>query len=53
MDGVANNTTLSVMQILQATNALASGGVLYSGNTSLCNLANNVYSAINQLGGIA
>jgi hypothetical protein len=50
--GVANNTTLTVMDLLLATNDQAVNGVLYNGNTARRNEANNVYSAVNNAGGI-
>jgi hypothetical protein len=46
--GVANNTTMTVMDLLLATDAQTVGGVLYNGNTTKRNEANNVYSAINE-----
>ena len=45
--GVANNTELTVIQILQGANQQAVSGVLYGGNASLRGLANTVYSGIN------
>jgi hypothetical protein len=51
--GVANNTTMTVMDLLLATDAQAVCGVLYNGNSSLRNQANIVYSAVNQAGGIS
>jgi streptogramin lyase len=51
--GVANNTTLTLMDLLQATDAQTVNGVLYNGNTPLRNHANNVYSALNQAGDIS
>ncbi len=50
--GVANNTTVTVMQLLQATNSASSAGSLYSGNTTKQGYANNVFSGINQSGDI-
>jgi hypothetical protein len=50
--GVANNTTRTVMDLLLAADAQAVNGVLYNGNTTRRNEANNVFSAINQAGGI-
>jgi hypothetical protein len=49
---VVNNTTMTVMDLLLATDAEAVGGVLYNGNTTLRNQANAVYSAVNQAGGL-
>jgi hypothetical protein len=50
--GVANNTTLTVLQILQAANARAVNGVLYNGNSTLRNAANTVFTGINEAGDI-
>jgi hypothetical protein len=50
--GVANNTRLTVLQFLKATNAQTVGGNLYNGSTSLRNLANTIYDGINQGGDI-
>jgi hypothetical protein len=50
--GVANNTSLTVLDLLRATDAQAVNGVLYNGNTTKRNEANNVYSALNAAGGI-
>jgi hypothetical protein len=50
--GVANNVTLSVIDLLHDTDALSLNGILYNGNTALDNLANTVYSNINQTGDI-
>jgi hypothetical protein len=41
--GVPNNTTLTVLQLLQATNAQAVNGKLYNGNATLSNEANTVF----------
>jgi hypothetical protein len=51
--GVANNTVLTVMDLLLATDEQAVNGVLYGGNTTRRNEANSVYSAVNQAGGIS
>ena len=51
--GVANNTTLTLMDLLLATDAQAVNGVLYNGNTTKRNEANLVYSAVNQAGNIS
>src|SRR5439155_20297724 len=51
--GVANNTTLTVFDLLLASNDQAVGGWLYNGDTTRRNHANNVYSALNQAGDIA
>jgi serine/threonine protein kinase len=50
--GVADNTTMTVMDLLLAADAQAVNGVLYNGNTTKRNMANNVFSAINEAGGI-
>ena len=50
--GVANNTIMTVLDLLLATDAQAVNGVLYNGNTMKRNHANNVYSAVNQAGDI-
>jgi probable HAF family extracellular repeat protein len=50
--GVANNTVMTVLDFLLAADAQAVNGVLYYGNTTKRNMANNVFSAINQAGGI-
>jgi hypothetical protein len=51
--GVANNTTMTVMDLLLATDAQAIDGVLYNGNTIKRNEANSVYSTINEAGSIS
>jgi hypothetical protein len=51
--GVANNTSMEVLDILSACDLRAVNGVLYSGNTSLRNMANTVFDGINQQGDIA
>jgi hypothetical protein len=51
--GVSNNTTMTVMDLLLATDSQAVDGLLYNGNTTLRNEANNLYSALNQAGGIS
>ena len=50
--GVANNTTLTLMDLLLAADVQAVNGVLYNGNTTKRNEANNVFSAVNQAGAI-
>jgi hypothetical protein len=50
--GVADNTVMTVLDLLLATDAQAVNGVLYNGSTTKRNHANNVYSAINQAGDI-
>jgi hypothetical protein len=50
--GVGNNTTMTVLDLLLAADARAVNGILYGGNTTLANEANDVFSAINQAGGI-
>ena len=54
--GVANNTVLTVNQLLAYTNSRATNGVLYAkdgtSTTANTNLANDLYSAINLKGDI-
>jgi len=50
--GVANNSTLMLMDLLLAADAQAVNGVLYGGNAAKRNEANAVFSAVNQAGGI-
>jgi hypothetical protein len=50
--GVASNSTLTVMDLLRATDAQAVNGVLYLGNLSRRKEANAVYSALNEAGNI-
>jgi hypothetical protein len=50
--GVADNTVMTVMDILLAADAQAVNGVLYNGDTVKRNMANNVFSGINQAGDI-
>ncbi len=50
--GVADNTTMTVMDILLAADAQSVNGVLYSGDVVKRNKANNVFGAINAAGGI-
>jgi hypothetical protein len=51
--GVANSTTMTVMDLLLATDEQAVTGLLYNGNTARRNEANAVYSALNQAGDIS
>ena len=51
--GVANNTTMTVMALLLATDDQAIDGLLYNGNTARRNAANAVYSALNQAGSVS
>jgi uncharacterized delta-60 repeat protein len=50
--GVANNTTMTVMDLLLATDAQSVNGVLYNGNATKRSHANDVYIAVNQAGGL-
>jgi hypothetical protein len=50
--GVADNTTLTVIDLLWAADAQAINGVLYGGNAARRKAANDLFSAINQAGGI-
>jgi hypothetical protein len=49
--GVAKNTTMTVFDLLRAADAKAVNGVLYNGDRTLRNEANDVFSAINQAAG--
>jgi hypothetical protein len=51
--GVSSNSTMTVLDLLLATNEQAMGGWLYRGDATRRSHANNVYSALNQAGGIA
>jgi hypothetical protein len=51
--GVANNTEMTVMDLLLATDARAVNGILFNGKTGKRNKANRVFSGINQAGNIA
>jgi hypothetical protein len=50
--GVANNTVMTVLDVLLAADAQAVDGVLYNGDTTKRNQANTVFNAINQAGGL-
>jgi hypothetical protein len=50
--GVADNTTLTVLDLLKATDAQTVGGVLYNGNSLLRKMANTAYSTLNDAGSI-
>jgi hypothetical protein len=50
--GVANNSTLSVYQLLAAVNKKAVKGVLYGGNTTLQAQCANLFDALDQAGSI-
>jgi sugar lactone lactonase YvrE len=50
--GVPDNATMSILDLLQATDSQSVDGLLYDGNVTLRQEANNVYSAINQAGTI-
>jgi hypothetical protein len=50
--GVADNTVMTVMDVLLAVDAQAVNGVLYNGDTVKRNKANAVFSAVNQAGGL-
>ena len=49
---MANNTTMTVMDLLLAVDSQAVNGVLYNGNATKRNEANNLFSALNEAGGI-
>ena len=51
--GVANNTTMTVMDLLLATNKQAVDGLLYNGDAARRNEANAVYGALNQAGSVS
>jgi hypothetical protein len=51
--GVANNTSMTVLDLLVATDNQAINGLLYNGNTARRNEANSVYSALNEAGTIS
>ena len=50
--GVANNTTMPIIDMLKYANTKAVGGVLYNGNATLRALANTLFTAINESGDI-
>jgi SdrD B-like domain len=50
--GAANNTSMSVLDLLQAADDQATSGVLYNDNNTKRNEANSVFSALNEAGGI-
>jgi hypothetical protein len=50
---VADNSTLTVMDLLLATDDQAVNGLLYNGNATRRNEANAVYSALNQAGSVS
>jgi hypothetical protein len=52
--GQPTGTVLSVLNILQATDALSAGdnGLMYGGNSALRKAANNLYRALNEAGEI-
>ncbi|HEV8060387.1 MAG TPA: Ig-like domain repeat protein [Gemmataceae bacterium] len=50
--GVANNTVMTVLDLLVAADEQAVNGVLYNGNVTKRNEANDLFSALNQAGGI-
>jgi parallel beta-helix repeat protein len=50
--GVANNINMTVLDILDAANDRAVNGVLYNGNATLRNMANTVFTGINERGDI-
>jgi hypothetical protein len=51
--GAANNSTMTVMDLLLAVNQRAVNGVLYNGDQTLRSEANDLFSAINQAGDIS
>jgi uncharacterized delta-60 repeat protein len=50
--GVANNTTMTVLDLLKATDLQSVSGVPYGGNATKRSHANDVFGAINQAGGL-
>jgi hypothetical protein len=50
--GVADDTVMTVMDVLLAADAQAVNGVFYNGDAVRRNKANAVFSAINQAGGL-
>src|SRR5262249_46679528 len=50
--GVANGTTMTVLDLLLATDARAVNGILYNGNARQRDLASAASSALNQAGSI-
>jgi hypothetical protein len=50
--GVANNSSLTVLQLLQAANSRARNGVLYNGDATLDAEALGVFGGVNLAGGI-
>ena len=50
--GVANNTTMTIMDLLLATDAQAVNGIFYGGNSVKRTEANNVFSVVNEGGSI-
>jgi hypothetical protein len=50
--GVTNNTTMTVMNLLLAVDAQSVNGILYNGDTTKRNMANDIFSDINEAGGI-
>jgi hypothetical protein len=55
--GVANGTNLTILDLLRATNRMSKNGIFYSDQDSarmkrLCDLANALYSDVNEAGDI-
>jgi len=50
--GVANNTTVTVMDLLLSVDAQSVNGVLYNGNKAKRDMANDIFSDINEAGSI-
>jgi hypothetical protein len=48
--GVADDTTMTVLDLLQAADRQAKDGVLYGGDQTLRAEANTVFSALNEVG---
>lgn len=47
--GVANNTSLTVFQMLKAVDALAIGGLFYGGNSALLGQSKKLFDALNTI----
>jgi hypothetical protein len=50
--GVANNTTVTVMDLLLAADAQSVNGILYNGDTAKRQMANDIFGNINEAGSI-
>jgi hypothetical protein len=50
---VKNNTTLNVFELLKAADRQVVNGVLYNGDKTLRNEANDLFDALNKAGAIS